>query len=390
MSRTNVCLTTGATNDVNEVNTSDETVNRKQIMTSISKEEKLVIRPDIFNKIKVFLEDENYSNSGLRSLRKDDLINKIEKMYDLMEKIKSSVIEEPTETEITTINDQMKPQQEKTTDYSMKDQQHIQSKQNTANKTFAEIIKEKKPLKEKINSLIKASQQDHKVHHSINIKNTEDDSLKKQLKNIQIINYKKSNENTTIVFADKQNAEKAVKQLNSANISVNRKEELKPRMIIKHILKENENEEIINDIHNKNNFKENEIRIVTSYNVNNDYKNVIIEMEAKTRIKIIQNGSKLYIGFQVCYLEDNHNIRQCYHCQKFEHTAKECRNKEEQPKCLYCAENHHSKVCPNKRNKNKYKCCNCGESHTSNSKTCKVFMRQIARQIQNTNYNTLN
>ena len=48
-------------------------------------------------------------------------------------------------------------------------------------------------------------------------------------------------------------------------------------------------------------------------------------------------------------------MTQCYNCQSFGHSAKNCRSKQ---KCLICGESHFHKRCPNKEAK-KPKCVNC-------------------------------
>ena len=82
---------------------------------------------------------------------------------------------------------------------------------------------------------------------------------------------------------------------------------------------------------------------------------------------------------------------QCYCCQRFGH-------KKESPKCplrnsnnntcLYCADQHASKICQHKSNKTKHKCSNCLDSknpiykenalgHTSNSFECPILQQEL-------------
>lgn len=63
---------------------------------------------------------------------------------------------------------------------------------------------------------------------------------------------------------------------------------------------------------------------------------------------------------------------QCFNCQRFGHSAKECRSK---PRCLMCAGTHESKQCPMKTNnetipKNDLKCANCLGNHAANYGGC--------------------
>ncbi|KAF8785183.1 Nucleic-acid-binding protein transposon like protein [Argiope bruennichi] len=59
---------------------------------------------------------------------------------------------------------------------------------------------------------------------------------------------------------------------------------------------------------------------------------------------------------------------QCYNCQLWNHGSNGCKL---QPKCVICAENHPSKECPNKGEKEaEVKCANCGAPHTANYRGC--------------------
>ena len=53
------------------------------------------------------------------------------------------------------------------------------------------------------------------------------------------------------------------------------------------------------------------------------------------------------------------SVRQCFNCQSFGHSAKNCRSK---PKCVICGESHSHKGCPKKEAKQP-KCANCSGPH---------------------------
>ena len=68
------------------------------------------------------------------------------------------------------------------------------------------------------------------------------------------------------------------------------------------------------------------------------------------------------IVFKVEELRTPVSVTQCFNCQSFGHSAKNCRLKQ---KCLICGESHSHKRCPN-REARKPKCANCkGPSYMS-------------------------
>ena len=69
-------------------------------------------------------------------------------------------------------------------------------------------------------------------------------------------------------------------------------------------------------------------------------------------------------------------VMQCYNCQSFSHSAKNCRSKQ---KCLICGESHSHKGYPNKEAK-KPKCANCKGSHVASYKGCPEYKKQAFRQ----------
>ena len=70
------------------------------------------------------------------------------------------------------------------------------------------------------------------------------------------------------------------------------------------------------------------------------------------------------------------SVTQCFHCQGFGHSAKNCRSKR---KCLICDESHSHKGCPNKEAK-KPKCANCEGPHDASYKGCPEYKKQAFRQ----------
>ena len=77
---------------------------------------------------------------------------------------------------------------------------------------------------------------------------------------------------------------------------------------------------------------------------------------------------------------------QCYKCQSFGHSARNCTKEE---KCVVCAGSHNVKDC-NQREGNVKKCANCGENHTASYGGCSKILQerkiQHIRAYQNLSY----
>ena len=69
-------------------------------------------------------------------------------------------------------------------------------------------------------------------------------------------------------------------------------------------------------------------------------------------------------------------VTQCFNCQSFGLSAKNCRSK---PKCLICGESHLHKGCPNIEAR-KPKCANCKGPHVGSYKGCPKYKKQAFRQ----------
>lgn len=81
-------------------------------------------------------------------------------------------------------------------------------------------------------------------------------------------------------------------------------------------------------------------------------------------IKYISNCAVRIVKFR------NKNMygTQCYRCQAFGHSSKNCNLK---PRCVKCPEGHLTTECPKSNRMEPAKCCNCGEDHPANFRHCK-------------------
>ena len=103
---------------------------------------------------------------------------------------------------------------------------------------------------------------------------------------------------------------------------------------------------------------------------------------AKTEALISQNLVYQVTGivYKVEEIRQPVSVTQCFNCQSFGHSAKNCRSNK---KCLICGEGHSHKGCPNKEAK-KPKCANCKGPHVASYKGCPdiLFHSRTASKIR--------
>ena len=129
-------------------------------------------------------------------------------------------------------------------------------------------------------------------------------------------------------------------------------------------------------------------------NVGKDYTTLGIKVSPIIRDYLMVN-KRIYIGNTSCPIYDRFFIKQCFRCQKLGHISNDC--KEDHSVCMYCSATHPTSSCPNKKNKELFKCRNCAHSkdpkvktccdtHHSGSFECPVIMQERKRQQDRTDY----
>merc|ERR1712030_264950 len=117
--------------------------------------------------------------------------------------------------------------------------------------------------------------------------------------------------------------------------------------------------------------------------------------------KNLINNERTFISLSSHRVTEHFHAIQCFNCQKFGHTSSSPlgNGNDTAPKmtCLYCSEQHKSSQCPSKKSKKNHKCANCLASeihsiknkagnHTSTSKACPLYKKEIKRLKSHTCY----
>ena len=114
-------------------------------------------------------------------------------------------------------------------------------------------------------------------------------------------------------------------------------------------------------------------------------KHCIIKCTPKIRKAIYQHNDQVYTLYARCNAYDSYMPYQCYKCQDFGHSAKNCQNEQVCPKC---GDNHKPNECENDQKK----CINCVRKnreevkHRAYDSYCTTLKEEKARVRNNTDH----
>jgi hypothetical protein len=191
-----------------------------------------------------------------------------------------------------------------------------------------------------------------------------------------------------------QAIEKDIKEKCGDKLEVSVHKLRSPRLVILNIPEEISVDNVVDTIAAQNtdiNLQQGEIQPKFSYQTKKHGRNLVIEVEAGTRRRLLQSRMKL--GWEICTVRDYIVATRCFKCSKYNHRAHECRGEE---CCPLCAGNHKMKDCT--ANAQDYKCINCTSfnkhnqgktvcaNHSSLDKNCPSFLAVLEKHKNNTNY----
>ena len=229
--------------------------------------------------------------------------------------------------------------------------------------------------------------------------------LKGSLKTIPVKNATFVNGAATLDFTSKAHMEEAQKTL-AAKYEVSAKshdlKKLDPKLTIFDIDTDvADKEQLLEEILHKN-------QGINALNTNNSIKVVfyskeqrqaVIQVSPGIREHIRKNGDHIHLALGHHHVKDRIHVIQCYHCQQFGHMSGSsyCKNKERDPICFYCAGNHRSKDCDNRKGKKvgKIRCSNCAKcrnpadrsaanTHKASDPLCPFYIRERVRVMSRT------
>ena len=192
---------------------------------------------------------------------------------------------------------------------------------------------------------------------------------------------------------DRENAAKYVKTALKDTHCISEPIKKNPKLLLTHVSDEYPDDSIIPLICNKDSFiykKRQEgtsFRVLTSWKSRNNkdkaFRNVVIECSKEIRNRIMDNNKgRINFGLSRHEVLDYVSPKQCFHCQRFNHIAVECREKDKPQVCGLCADEHDTRSCPGARGGYR-KCINCSRAgredcdpyHSARSASCPIFQK---------------
>lgn len=223
---------------------------------------------------------------------------------------------------------------------------------------------------------------------------------------IGVTNMRKTNKNELIMKLKKEDdmvsIKNEIKKLNIDGIHVENLNKKRPCMIFKGIDENYDHKEFISDlilqnddIKTLNEKEQNKIEHKGTIHIKKyNQKNLIIETTGEIR-NLLLAKKRVNLGFYQIKVEDCNPLMQCYHCQKYGHTALRCLQINKKPKCFHCAGEHNIKECTKQHESPN--CINCIEinlklktssptNHKSNSDQCKHRIKMLHFAKEKINY----
>jgi len=177
------------------------------------------------------------------------------------------------------------------------------------------------------------------------------------------VNKLKSLANNAVLVECKSKADREIleNELNKiCTITVEHPKRKLPTLLLMHVPRDVENEEIRDTILHQNNLSHLEdpvLKIKFTKRTFDNSRHVVIEVSPNLRRELVALR-KIKLHCSMCKVEDFVVVIRCLKCLGFGHTSKFCQG---QQKCSYCAEDHHWKECGSKH---QTRCSNCLKANT--------------------------
>ena len=210
------------------------------------------------------------------------------------------------------------------------------------------------------------------------------------LQGLQIVDtkFKQSNGNVILNFETQEQRDLAVQKVGELeNLSVKKAKKLLPKIMICNVSTEERKENLVHTMIQRNEYLQSiddvtkKIELVFVKDAAGETKHYILKCHPEVRGLIFKNGDRIKLEWGVYKVRARYFATICYHCCKYGHVSDNCPNKDKDPQCRKCAENHSSRDCSS----DVKKCVNClraGKSdvnHSANDLCCPILTAEIAK-----------
>lgn len=163
----------------------------------------------------------------------------------------------------------------------------------------------------------------------------------------------------------------------------------RPRMKIGGMSEKLDDEALIEKLKKQNNYlKDAEMKVIRSYG--KKHISSIIEIDCDSFNEVMKER-KINVGWNRCQVSEYIDVKMCFNCNGFNHTAAVCKNKKS---CKKCAEEHDVTQCKS----TELKCVNCTQAnnklnvgvdtnHAAFSRKCTVLNRRMNWEKKKVAYN---
>ena len=125
----------------------------------------------------------------------------------------------------------------------------------------------------------------------------------------------------------------------------------------------------------------------------------VLQVSTDIRRIIASNRDKIFLKLKQHSVKDRFHVVQCFHCQEFGHVAgsMRCSKKDSAAVCAFCAGEHETRQCQEKRKNNvgKLKCTNChgsgsredrrhSKTHLASSTLCPFYINERGKLMDRT------
>lgn len=183
-------------------------------------------------------------------------------------------------------------------------------------------------------------------------------------------------------------------QLKKAGLSVSLPMQRNPSLIVYDVPKQMSKEEIVSSLREQNLSDMTQKDMSSAVKVSHiagkkgDAVNWVIDVSPLVRKRLKLSGGRVYLGWSACRVQDFVSATRCFKCQKFGHTSKRCKQKDDT--CGHCAEKGHTFALCSKKSKPPV-CSNCKEKgkphgHRSRDPACASYKEALALIVSRTNY----
>ena len=218
--------------------------------------------------------------------------------------------------------------------------------------------------------------------HLLVLKSTDDSQKASDMKHqistalsgVQIVDTMfKHSGNVILNFENETERDKAATKVGNLNdLNVTKAKKLLPKIMVCNVNACENEGDLIDTIIERNDYLKSienvsdKIKVVFVKNAAGGTKHFILRCQPEVRGLIHKNGDDIKLKWGVYKVRDRYFATMCYHCLKYGHGQDKCPDKDSNPCCKKCGENHSFRECES----TVIKCLNCVRAKKSETNHC--------------------